>query len=161
LHEEDSDEETNGVVKWYAGVEQEQICEGHVVGESLKKDYFGGELLHNLNPYLSPSKAASMELTFHKKNPSSKDCVDQGNLDASTHNVEPLSNEDNSYAFKSRRKRKTPIKQVVSCVVIWLIARLMGVFLFHLDLKASELSSYMKLKGPIAPVKGQKRKKIH
>ncbi len=43
-NEEDSDEETNGVVRWYAGVEQEQIYEGHVVGESFRKDYSSGEL---------------------------------------------------------------------------------------------------------------------
>lgn len=104
------------------GVEQEQICEGHVVGESPKKDDFGGELLHNLNPYLSPSKVYNMELTFHKKDFFSKDCVDQGNLDTSTHNVEPLSNKDNLDAFKSRRKRKTPTKQVVSCILNWLTA---------------------------------------
>jgi hypothetical protein len=56
LGEEDSDEETTGVVRWYASVEQEQICEGYVVGESPKKDYSSGEFFHNLNPYLSPSK---------------------------------------------------------------------------------------------------------
>jgi hypothetical protein len=66
LHEEDNDEETNGVVRWYASAEQEQIYEGHVVGESLRKDYSSGELLDNLNPFLSPSKVTSMELTFHK-----------------------------------------------------------------------------------------------
>jgi hypothetical protein len=50
LGEEHNDKETNGVVRWYADVEQKKICEGHVVCESPKNDYFSGEVLHNLNP---------------------------------------------------------------------------------------------------------------
>jgi hypothetical protein len=36
-----------------------------------------------MNPSMSPSKA--IELTFHNHESSFKDCVDEGKLDASTH----------------------------------------------------------------------------
>jgi len=66
LGEEDSDEEIDRIiVKWYANVEQHLTCEG-VLGESTRNDYTDGELISNLNPYLSLSKITSMDLTFHK-----------------------------------------------------------------------------------------------
>jgi hypothetical protein len=75
-NEEDSDEKTYRIViKWYASVEQHQTCKA-VLGEYAKKDFSGGDLLPNLNPYLSPSKITSSDLAFHKQEPSSKDYVD-------------------------------------------------------------------------------------
>ncbi len=54
-----------------------------MVDELAKTNYLGGELLPNMNPSMSPSKG--IELTFHNHEFSFKDCVDEGKLDASTH----------------------------------------------------------------------------
>ncbi len=54
-----------------------------MVDELAKTNYLGGKLLPNMNPSMSPSKG--IELTFHNQESSFKDCVDEGILDASTH----------------------------------------------------------------------------
>jgi nucleoside-specific outer membrane channel protein Tsx len=82
LGEEDNDEESYCTIfKRYTSVEQHQTCKG-VLGESTKKDYTNAQLLPNLNPYLSLSKITNINLSFHKHEPSSKDYVDQGSLNA-------------------------------------------------------------------------------
>lgn len=54
-----------------------------MVDELGKTNYLGGKLLPNMNTCMSPSKG--IELTFHNHESSFKDCVDEGKLDASTH----------------------------------------------------------------------------